>query len=251
MQGLLHMRNKVSRFILLLAFLLLASSPSVYSQEISNDLVEADSLFKERRYTQSLEIYESIYTDNQRATPAMLLKMAYSQEAMGNLSNALVYLHDYYRITSDKAVLKKMSDLAQVNGLEGYDSNDFQRFVKTIQDYKPIIIAVLLALYLLILSMIFRKIRKHQEKSPGLAVGFVLVLALTVFVVNFSGQAEKGIITATNSYVMSGPSAAAELIEVIGEGHKVEILDKKDIWYQIKWKENTAFVRETNLQELR
>ena len=43
----------------------------------------------------------------------------------------------------------------------------------------------------------------------------------------------------------------AELIEVIGEGHKVEILDKKDIWYQIKWKENTAFVRETNLQELR
>lgn len=244
------MRNRVSRFTLLMTFGLIVAFPSIYGQNTTNDLEKADSLFKERRYTQSLEIYESIYDDSERATPAMLLKMAYSQEAMGNLSNALVYLHDYYRITSDKAVLKKMSDLAQVNGLEGYDSNDFQRFVKSIQDYKLIIIAVLLALCLLILSMIFRKISKHQEKSPGLAVGFMLVLALTIFFVNFSDQPQKGIVTSTNSYIMSGPSAAAELIEVIGQGHKVEILDKNDIWYQIKWKGKTAFVRENNLQEL-
>lgn len=244
------MRNRVSRFTLLLVFGMVIAFPSIHGQDTTNDLEKADSLFKERRYTQSLEIYESIYDDSQRATPAMLLKMAYSEEAMGNLSNALVYLHDYYRITSDKAVLKKMSDLAQVNGLEGYDSNDFQRFVKSIQDYKLIIVAVLLALCLLILSMIFRKISKHQEKSPGLAVGFILVLALTVFFVNFSGQPQKGIVTSANSYVMSGPSAAAELIEVIGQGHKVEILDKNDIWYQIKWKGKTAFVRENNLQEL-
>lgn len=244
------MLNRVSRFTLLLTFGVIASFSNLLSQEIANDLIKADSLFKERMYTQSLEIYEAIYEDNQRATPAMLLKMAYSQEAMGNLSNALVYLHDYYRVTSDKAVLKKMSDLAQVNGLEGYDSNDFQRFIKTIEDYKLLIIAVLLALCLLVLSMIFRKIRKHQEKSPGLAVGFVLVLALTVFFVNFSGQPQQGIITSANSYVMTGPSAAAELIEVIGEGHKVEIIDKNDIWYQIKWKGKTAFVRENNLREL-
>lgn len=244
------MRNRISRFTLLMTFGLIVAFPSIYGQDTTNDLDEADSLFKERRYTQSLEIYESIYDDSERATPAMLLKMAYSQEAMGNLSNALVYLHDYYRITSDKAVLKKMSDLAQVNGLEGYNSNDFQRFVKSIQDYKLIIIGVLLALCLLILSMIFRKISKHQEKSPGLAVGFILVLALTIFFVNFSDQPQKGIVTSTNSYIMSGPSAAAELIEVIGQGHKVEILDKNDIWYQIKWKGKTAFVRENNLQEL-
>lgn len=244
------MQKRGSKFILLFVFGAIISLQNAYSQDVTEKLSDADSLFKERRYTQSLEIYESIYADTQRATPAMLLKMAYSQEAMGNLSNALVYLHDYYRITSDKEVLKKMSDLAQVNGLEGYGSNDFQRFVKTIQDYKLIIIGVLLALCLLILSMIFRKIKKHQEKSPGLAIGLVLVIALTVYFVNFSDQSQKGIVTSTNSYVMSGPSAAAELVEVVGQGHKVEILDKNDIWYEIKWRGKRAFVRENNLTEL-
>ncbi len=244
------MQKRGSKFILLFILGIILSFQVSYSQSVTEKLSQADSLFNERMYTQSLEIYESIYADTQRATPAMLLKMAYSQEAMGNLSNALVYLHDYYKVTSDKTVLKKMSDLAQVNGLEGYDSNDFQRFVKTIQDYKLIIIAVLLALSLLILSMIFRKIKKHNEKSPGLAVGFVLILGLAVFFVNFSGQPQKGIVTSTNSYVMSGPSAAAELIEVVGQGHKVEIIDKTDIWYEIKWRGKRAFVRETNLQEL-
>ena len=244
------MRNRVSKFTLLLMFGMMFSFQIIYSQEVANDLIEADSLFQERRYTQSLEVYERIYDETARATPAMLLKMAYSQEAMGNLSNALIYLHDYYRMTSDKEVLKKMNDLAQVNGLEGYDTNDFQQFVKAIQDYDMLIMAVLLALNLLILSMIFRKLKKHQERSPGLAVGLVLVLALTFFFVNFTGPKDKGIVTGDNAYVMSGPSAAAELVEVVSQGHKVEIVDKRDIWYEIKWRGKTAYVREHNLKEL-
>ena len=244
------MQNRGSKFILLIilsAFLI----PQVsHSQSVINDLSVADSLFKQRRYTQSLELYEAIYQDTQQATPAMLLKMAYSEEALGNLSNALIYLHDYYRMTSDKAVLKKMDELAQVNGLQGYETNDFQQFVKAIQDFKLLITAALLSLCLLILSMIFRKIKKHQERSIGLAVGMVLALGLTVFFVNFTDLKEQGIITSGNAYVMSGPSAAAELIEVVGQGHKVEILDKNDIWYEIMWRGKRAFIRETNLQQL-
>jgi hypothetical protein len=244
------MQRRVSKFVLLFLFGIIASFQSTYGQEIAEDLAKADSLFKERRYTQSLEIYESLYESTDRATPAMLLKMAYSQEAMGNLSNGLIYLHDYYRMTSDKEVLKKMSELAQVNGHQGYEINNFLQFTKAIEDYKAIIMAVLLALALLILSMIFRKIKKHNEKSPGLAIGLVLILGLTVFFVNFAGARDKGIVTGDNSYVMSGPSAAAELIEVVSQGHKVEIIDKSDIWYQIKWRGGTAYVRENNLQEL-
>lgn len=244
------MQKRVSKFILLLLFGMIGLCQSSFGQETAENLTKADSLFNERRYTQSLEIYESIYESTDRATPAMLLKMAYSQEAMGNLSNALIYLHDYYRMTSDKEVLKKMSELAQVNGLQGYETNDFQQFTKTIEDYKVIIVAVLLALSLLILSMIFRKIKKHNEKSPGLAIGLVLILGLTIFFVNFTGTRDKGIFTGDNSYVMSGPSAAAELIEVVGQGHKVEIISKSDIWYQIKWRGETAYVRENNLEKL-
>ena len=245
------MQKRVSRFTLLFVLGLVFSIQSGFSQDIAIDLERADSLFQKRLFTQSLEIYESIYEARERATPAMLLRMAYSQEAMCNLSKALIYLHDYYRLTSDQEALKKMNALAQVNGLEGYGTNDFQQFVKAIQDYSVLIIAVLVALNLLILSMIFRKIKKHQEKSTGLAVGLVIVLVLTFFFVNFTGPQDKGIVTSDNAYVMSGPSAAAELIEVVGQGHKIEIIDKRDIWYQIKWRGKRAYVRETNLDPLR
>ena len=49
---------------------------------------------------------------------------------------------------------------------------------------------------------------------------------------------------------MSGPSAAAELIEVVGQGHKVEILDKRDIWYEISWRGVRGYIRENNLEEI-
>ncbi|OEK06472.1 SH3 domain-containing protein [Roseivirga misakiensis] len=244
------MQKRFSRITFLFLLGLIFSIQSVFSQEVTSNLAKADSLFKERLYTQSLELYESIYEDAQRATPAMLLKMAYSQEALGNLSRALIYLHDYYRLTSDKEALKKMDALAQVNGLEGYDTNDFQQFVKAIQDYNILIIAVLVALNLLILTMMFRKLKKHQERSPGLAIGLLIVLSLTFFFVNFTGPKDQGIVTSDNAYVMSGPSAAAELIEVVGQGHKIEIIDKQDIWYQIKWRGKRAYVRETNLEAL-
>ncbi|MFY0593604.1 SH3 domain-containing protein [Roseivirga sp.] len=244
------MQKSFFRFALLITIGMVSIFQNGVGQDIDTNLKKADSLFNERLFTQSLEIYEGIYEGSERATPAMLLKMAYSQEAMGNLSRALIYLHDYYRLTSDKEALKKMDALAQVNGLEGYDTNDFQQFVKAIQDYDILIIAVLIALNLLILSMIFRKLKKHQERSPGLAVGLVIVLGLTFFFVNFTGPKEQGIVTSDNAYVMSGPSAASELVEVVGQGHKIEIIDKKDIWYQIKWRGKRAFVRETNLESL-
>ena len=201
-------------------------------------------------YTQSLEIYERIYSETESASPAMLLKMAYSQEAMGNLSQALIYLHDYYNVTSDKEVLKKMDDLAQVNNLVGYESNDLVRFIKSLEDYSLLIIGVFLALGLLILSMIFRKLKKHGEKSPGLAIGLAIVLGLNIFFINFFNKKDLGIISSTESYIMSGPSAAAELIEVAGQGHKVEILDKRDIWYEIKWRGGRGYIRENNLVQL-
>ncbi len=244
------MQKRVYKLILLSVFGLFSVVQIAVSQDVSAKLSQADSLFNQRMYTQSLKIYEEIYSQTESASPAMLLKMAYSQEAMGNLSQALIYLHDYYRVTSDKEVLKKMNDLAQVNGLEGYESDDFVRFLKSLEDYSFLIIGVLLALGLLILSMIFRKLKKHQEKSPGLAIGLVIILGLNIFFINFFNKKELGIISNVESYIMSGPSAAAELIEVVGEGHKVEILDKRDIWYEIKWRGGRGYIRENNLEKL-
>lgn len=230
-------------------FTLLLSSLTTEAQSVNTKLDIADSLFSARRYTQSLELYKDIYNSG-NASPAMLLKMAYSEEAQENLGNALIYLHDYYRFTSDDKALVKMDELAQVNALEGYDETDFERAEKVLNDLRYVIFIVLVILSGIIFLMMFRKYKKHSERSLGLATSFVLTLALAVYILDFTSESDKGIIMNNDTFIMSGPSAASELIEVVSQGHKIEVLGKKDIWIEINWRGKRAFVRENNLQEL-
>ena len=94
------------------------------SQSIKNEISLADSLFEKRKFTESLEIYENIIVEK-KASPAMLLRMAYIYEGLDDLSSALISLDHYYKITADKKVLNKMKELADQNELEGYDTSDW------------------------------------------------------------------------------------------------------------------------------
>ncbi|MCO6358610.1 hypothetical protein GBO34_09320 [Roseivirga pacifica] len=240
-----HLKNLKFLFILFLFI----SQPAV-SQSVDSQLFIADSLFQAKRYTQSLKLYEELYNQEEAATPAMLLKMAYSQEAMGNLSKALVYLHDYYRFTGDESVVKKMDELASVNGLEGYESTEFMKVQKFLYDQQYWIFLALVAVGGIIIFMMLRKLKKHNEKSPSLAISLALVMALGVYVLNFTQVKDRGIILNDNAFIMSGPSAAAELIEVASQGHKVEIIGSKDVWVEVNWKGQKAYIRQSNIQAL-
>ena len=209
----------------------------------------ADSLFGARRYTQSLELYKDIYNSG-KATPAILLKMAYSEEALDNLGNALIYLHDYYRFTSDDKVLDKMDELAQVNALVGYDESEIEQAEKVLNDFRFIIFIILIALSGVIFFMMFRKVKKHEEKSIGLASSLMITLLMAIYILNFTGESDKGIIMNNDTFIMSGPSAASKLIEVVGQGHKIEVIGKTDIWIEIYWRGEKAYIRENNLREL-
>lgn len=244
------MQNRAFKFLQLIFIGIIIFSQSSIAQSVTNDIKVADSLFSIRKYTQSLKIYEKIYHESNEATPAMLLKMAYSNEAMENLGKTFLYLNDYYRLTADEDVLEKMEQLAKVNGLEGYEMSQFEQAKKAIEDYKIQILGILFALAALVLGMMFRKISKHNIKSPSLAISLVIVLALVFYVTNLNSNKTRALIMQNNAYLMNGPSAAAELIEVVGQGHKVEVIGKKDIWYEIKWRGQRAYIRENNLREL-
>ena len=46
---------------------------------------------------------------------------------------------------------------------------------------------------------------------------------------------------------MAGPSAGEELVATTKKGHKVEILQEKDIWCKVNWADTIAYVRRNNL----
>src|SRR6188768_2506509 len=94
-----------------------------FGQISTHRLRLADSLFLAKRYTQSMELYRSVFAQHEYS-PAMLLRMAYIEEGLNQTGQALYYLNLYYEATRDKAVLEKMEEVATKYNLEGYRQTD-------------------------------------------------------------------------------------------------------------------------------
>lgn len=210
----------------------------------------ADSLFDQQKYTQSFEIYEQIMKSTNKVSPAMLLKMAYIKEGLGDYSNALFYLNLYYLQTHNKRALRKMEDLAEKYSLEGYRYTDMEFFMNIFYRYYSTIVYGLSGLVILLIGyMVFKKLR--YRLNPGFSMFYmVVVVGLLFYVVNFGKKYQKGIIINPESYLMDGPSAGAKLIAIADMGHRVDVLGKEDVWVKIEWQGNTAFIKENNILQI-
>jgi|SRR5690606_10879780 len=231
---------------LLLSFFL---CPSSEAQTAHHRLNTADSLFKAKRYTQSLAHYEEILAQRQY-TPAMLLKMAYIHEGLNQTGQAMYYLNLYHSATGDESVLSKMDDMARKYNLEGYATTDGDRFAAFYQDNHLYISIALSALAVLMLSMVYHTRVKLRSRPIGSAVALLLILA-TLAVHQFAAAPRvKAILASESIYLMAGPSAGAGVIDVVGDGHRVEIIGKEDIWLKIRWTNRIAYVKEAAVRKV-
>jgi len=231
--------------ILTLAILAL----SIYNacgQSHSYALKKADSLFQAKQYTQSFELYTTVLKEKEYS-PAMLLKMAYIQEGLGHVSMSLYYLHLYYLASQDDQALEKMEEIASKNRLEGYQSSDFNTLIIKLQHYSVQITALLLAFIVFFFALVFYQ-KTRQQKRPIFAA-FVLMLFLGVLFVqlHFSDYLKVGIVSESSTYLMSGPSAGANVVAIVSEGHQLKILGKTDVWVRVNWNEKEAFIKESSL----
>lgn len=219
--------------------------------QISNyRLTIADSLFQAKRYTQSLEHYEEILRQNEY-TPAMLLKMAYVNEGLDRVGSAMYYLNLYYVATHEKSVLRKMDELAEKFDLEGYETTDGDRFWAFYLDNHLYVSLALAALLILMLSFMYHSRMRLHTRPIGSAIS-VVALAILLFAHQQYGTLRaRAITTQPSTYVMAGPSAGASVLEVIGDGHRLEVIGKKDVWLKIKWDEEVAYVKENAIRPIK
>ncbi len=232
-----------------MAIFLLEIMP-IFAQENNTDLALADSLFAEKKYTQSFDIYHRLLESERRVSPAMLLKMAYIKEGLGDYSNALYYLNLYYLRTNNKRALRKMEDVAKKYDLLGYQYTDQDFFLNIFYRHYSSIVLVLGGVLLVLLSyMIYKKRRLHER--PGFSLFYTIITLLLLFyIVNFGKPYHQGIIIHPDTYLMKGPSAGSELITIADQGHRVRVLGKKDVWIKVEWKDEEAYIRESNLLQI-
>lgn len=228
---------------ILVPFLFLLAFSNSYSQTSSHRLRMADSLFTAKRYTQSFQHYEEMLKQ-QQYTPAMLLKMAYIKEGLNHVGESMYYLNLYFLATNDEEALDKMKQLAEKHRLEGYEASESDKFLTFYHDNYLYVSLAIMALIILGLSMVIYS-RFRLKVRPVVSFCVVALFSTGLFVHLYYGERiQTGIITNPSTYVMTGPSAGANLIEIVGDGHRVEVIGKHDVWLKIKWSGEIAYVRE-------
>ncbi|HTH57639.1 MAG TPA: hypothetical protein VL728_16430 [Cyclobacteriaceae bacterium] len=237
------MKNiQTSALKIVCALLLILSATSAYCQ--SQKITRADSLFKAKQYTQSLEIYQYVFAEK-KYTPAMLLKMAYINEGLGKPGVTLYYLKLYYLSTNDDQALKKSEEIAAKYRLAGYETNDASRLKHWLSN-NMIFIQLALAAFLLGAAAIVWVQQKQRQNPWGAFAGMIIIAGALFFASNFFWSTSV-IVSSHKAYLMSGPSAGSTVVAVIEEGNLITSTGQQDVWLKVKWTDKEVFVKENEV----
>lgn len=236
------MQSGIFRIVAFLA-LFAASTSVTLAQTSSYRLYTADSLFRANQFTQSLQHYEAVLANNE-FTHAMLLKMAYINEGLDHPGKTLYYLSLYHRATGDTGALRKMEELATKYNLGGYTVTDADRLLAWYLESREYISVGLAAVCMLLLALAFRTRFRKRKRPVGAFMTLTFFVAVLFVHLNFGDKLDMGIIADANTFIMSGPSPGSDVIERVGEGHRIEILGKKDVWLKVRWNGEMAYVKE-------
>ena len=247
--------QKVLRKIILtflLGYANMFGNEIVWAQsENMRTLQKADSLYALRQYTESLRLYEQLFYQEQQTSPAMLLKIAFIQEGLGEYSEALYYLNEFYLATSEEAAIEKMRELSAQHRLRGYEYTDYDLFQNLIRKYRYYVIYGLCAILLTILVYVaFGRSDQRASKPYGVGLSFILALGGLFYITNYSVGSSLAIIMDDQTPIMSAPSSGADVVHISEKGHRVKVEGSRDVWAKIEWNGETAYIRENNLRPI-
>ncbi|UXX78815.1 SH3 domain-containing protein [Reichenbachiella carrageenanivorans] len=243
-------QNNIFNFITILFVSFLMTPFFSFGGEIEGKLARADSLFKLQKYTESFEIYDELMTEQNEASPQMLMKMAYIKEGLGDYSQALIYLNKYYLQTSDKRAQNKMQELADEHELFGFSLTDTTRFKGLANKYYLAFNILLFSVVLfLIIVVLYRKFKSGSNAKPY-AISAVVVLLAFFWLSNFGLNDSQAIIVKDHAYLMTGPSAGADLVEVVKKGHRLMIINDEGIWVKVLWNGQDAYIRSSMIKQI-
>ncbi len=237
------MKNKQKAFSKILTLILiLCCKVNLPAQPLAKTIEQADSLFANRQYTQSLELYKEIL-GQRNYSEAMLLKMAFIQEGLGQLSESMYYLQLYYLASNDEQAVNKMNELATKNRLLGYKTSPSKAFYQLIRKNSETITKILVGASAFLFALLIY-LKKRQKNPLPVAIVTLFLTAVLFYHVNFSGETNSGIIRSNATYLMSGPSAGSSVISIVNAGHLLDVVGKEDVWLRVKWMEKDAYLKQ-------
>src|SRR5258706_5328855 len=147
----------------------------------------------------------------------------------------MYYLNLYFLATHDPQTQIKIEEMAARNKLEGYSDSDAARLWTWTKENHAQLVASLVSICVFLFALLFYQKVRLKRKPTFTATVLLLFLAL-LFVQNYLLETKvQGIIASASTYLMSGPSAGSSVAAIVGEGHRLEILGKEDVWVRVRW----------------
>lgn len=78
----------------------------------------------------------------------------------------------------------------------------------------------------------------------------VILITVIFLTNNFLKGPNTAIITKSPTLIMSKPTAGGDPVDLVEPGHRVKIKSTKDIWYEVEWKNKTAYIKKDHLTRL-
>ena len=178
----------------------------------------------------------------------MLLKMAFITEGIGDSERATLYLSKYYYLSPNPQTISKIKTLTGQAKLVGYEVSEGMRFVLFLVEYKEILVGSL-SLFLIMSLIVLWSQGKKLTEARFYWPSFLLI-ALIFLANNFLNGTSTGLVTSSPTLIRSKPTAAGDFIDLVEPGHRVKIKSSKDIWYEIEWKEQTAYIKKEDVTRL-
>ena len=230
--------NSIIKTRILIFFLIFVTTNILANEKYL--LNEGDSLFKLRKYFDAKKIYENLYYEKNYFSDAMLLKLSFIEEGIGNYEKALIYLSKHYYQTHNKETSTKIKSIAKKNELIGFEQNDLSLILNAYNKNIYLIhsiLVIILVLYLII----------GGKKDINYHIRFMIISVLVLAIMNFNLTKKQGIVDQDNTYIMNGPSSGSDVYSIIKKGNKLKISKEYSIWYEVIFENKKKYIRKKNI----
>jgi len=230
--------NSIIKTKILIFFLIFVTTNILANEKYL--LNQGDSLFKLRKYVDAKKIYENLYHEKNYFSDAMLLKLSFIEEGIGNYDKALIYLSKHYYKTHNKETSVKIKSIAKKNELIGFEQNDLS-LILNFYNKNIYLIHSLLVVFLILYLII------GEKESVNSLSRFFLITVLILVVINLNLTKKEGIIFKDNTYIMNGPSSGSDVYSMINKGNKLRISNENSIWYEVIFENKKKYIRKKNI----
>jgi len=241
------MQTYFLKFLKKLFIIFIFSLQFVDSQAQKKLYTTADSLFKQKKFDEAASLYEKIVTEAPNFNPKVYLKLANIYENKGDFVMELYYLNLYSFRHADERVFEKIHTIATENGFKGYEKNDLNYFLYYFRQYSIYVWVgfLLIGIYVFVVFLIKRL--NNQFSPIQHKIILLLYLIFLSVLINLPYNYRTVIIKNEQVYLRDYPSAASHIVGSISEGHRLNVINSEDIWYQVLWDGKFCYLKQSDI----